>query len=162
MKKNNPDYVTTYTYRGISVDVCADDCGQCYYAEMFGHIENFGSFNPDYKGCIEYIIDEKLDTIKNLSTIDKKYRGGVVKYKDHDHKTIVLVYRLEETLEWDASKVSEKEAIKQATKALDWLFTTPEFKKYEEERIARGDLYIDELIARETEKKKKDLNKKAV
>ena len=59
----NPDYVTTASYRGVDTDVFMDDAGQQYYIVIDGKEMGLGTFNPNYEQEIADIIDYKLDTI---------------------------------------------------------------------------------------------------
>lgn len=68
----NSNFVETYTYRGISVDIYNDDYGQQFYCTLFGEEVGFGAFNLNYREDLEYLIDEKLDVITRFP----KFRGS--------------------------------------------------------------------------------------
>lgn len=142
-------YLTTYEYRGFKVKVYDDDYGQQFYF-YFNNINiGCGAYNLDYESCIRHEVDEYLDLICRMSNIDIKYAGAELRYANHEHTEIVLNYRLEELYRFylDTDKSFDIDDIKQKCQTmLDTLFSSEEFKKSEEERRARGDLYFYELI----------------
>ena len=86
----NSNFVETYTYRGISVDIYNDDYGQQFYCTLFGEEVGFGAFNLNYREDLEYLIDEKLDVITRFP----KFHGSSLRWFDNGgYKDIKLVYK---------------------------------------------------------------------
>lgn len=86
----NSNFVETYTYRGISVDIYNDDYGQQFYCTLFGEEVGFGAFNLNYREDLEYLIDEKLDVITRFP----KFRGSSLRWFDNGgYRDIKLVYK---------------------------------------------------------------------
>ena len=86
----NSNFVETYTYRGISVDIYNDDYGQQFYCTLFGEEVGFGAFNLNYREDLEYLIDEKLDVITRFP----KFHGSSLRWFDNGgYRDIKLVYK---------------------------------------------------------------------
>lgn len=77
ISSGTPDsnFVETYAYRGISVDIYNDDYGQQFYCTLFGEEVGFGAFNLNYREDLEYLIDEKLDVITRFPK-SPRFRGA--------------------------------------------------------------------------------------
>lgn len=87
------NFVETYTYRGISVDIFNDDYGQQFYCTLFGEEVGFGAFNLDYRDDLEYLIDEKLDVITRFPK-SPKFHGSCLRWFDNGgHRDIKLTFR---------------------------------------------------------------------
>jgi hypothetical protein len=54
------EYVETITYRGVSVPVFLDDCGQCFYCIYNNKVMSFGTFQTEYEDELKDIIDYDL------------------------------------------------------------------------------------------------------
>lgn len=86
----NSNFVETYTYRGISVDIYNDDYGQQFYCTLFGEDVGFGAFNLNYREDLEYLIDEKLDVIARFP----KFHGSCLRwFNNGGYRDIKLVYK---------------------------------------------------------------------
>lgn len=84
------NFVETYTYRGISVDIYNDDYGQQFYCTLFGEEVGFGAFNLNYREDLEYLIDEKLDVITRFS----KFHGSCLRwFNNGGYRDIKLIYK---------------------------------------------------------------------
>lgn len=84
------NFVETYTYRGISVDIYNDDYGQQFYCTLFGEEVGFGAFNLNYREDLEYLIDEKLDVITRFP----KFHGSCLRwFNNGGYRDIKLVYK---------------------------------------------------------------------
>lgn len=84
------NFVETYTYRGISVDIYNDDYGQQFYCTLFGEEVGFGAFNLNYREDLEYLIDEKLDVIARFP----KFHGSCLRwFNNGGYRDIKLVYK---------------------------------------------------------------------
>ena len=84
------NFVETYEYRGISVDIYNDDYGQQFYCTLFGEEVGFGAFNLNYREDLEYLIDEKLDVIARFP----KFHGSCLRWFDNGgYRDIKLVYK---------------------------------------------------------------------
>lgn len=84
------NFVETYVYRGISVDIYNDDYGQQFYCTLFGEEVGFGAFNLNYREDLEYLIDEKLDVITRFP----KFRGSCLRwFNNGGYRDIKLVYK---------------------------------------------------------------------
>ena len=60
-KRKGEEYLTTYTYRGISVDIYVDEPGQQFYFYYHDKAVGCGAFNPDYEDVVRYFVDADLD-----------------------------------------------------------------------------------------------------
>ena len=54
------EYVETITYKGVSVPVFLDDCGQCFYCIYNNKVMSFGTFQTEYEDELKDIIDYDL------------------------------------------------------------------------------------------------------
>lgn len=142
-------FVTTYTYRGLDIDIFNDDYGQCYYFYYKDKFHSCGTYNFDYESCVKYEVDRDLDKIMDFSIVDDKFFGAYCTYANHEHTKVDFTFRGELIDTYDVDKEA-KDSIEKicnsCVERLNKLFETPEFIKYEEERKAKGDLYFSELV----------------
>ena len=142
-------FVTTYTYRGIDVDIFEDDYGQCYYFYYNDESISCGTYNLDYESYVKYVIDRDLDKIMDFSIVDDKFFGAYCKYANHEHTKVAFTFRGELIDTYDIDENDKDSIIKICKKCeniLIKLFEDPEFIKMEEERKANGNLYFSEMI----------------
>ena len=136
-------------------DIFDDDYGQQFYFYYKGHTHGCGTYNLEYEEYVKYIIDKDLDEICDLSKFDDRFFGAYCRYANHEHTKVDFTFRGEliDTYGIDESDPNSIEKICQkCVKLLEKLFNNPEFIKMEEERIASGDLYFNELVKKEIEK----------
>lgn len=87
------NFIETYTYRGISVDIYNDDYGQQFYCTLFGEEVGFGAFNLNYREDLEYLIDEKLDVITRFPK-SPRFRGACLRwFNNGEYRDIKLTYK---------------------------------------------------------------------
>lgn len=145
-------YARTHEHRNIKVDIYIDDYGQQEYFYYKGkHVA--GAYSTDVEDYIDYIIDNDLDTIIEMSSLNTKYKGAVLKYKDYKHTKVIFVYRNEELKMFDLSSTTSKvnlnsiqEFIQKCCKTLDELFNDAKFQEAERERVKSNNLYLHEII----------------
>lgn len=87
------NFVETYTYRGISVDIYNDDYGQQFYCTLFGEEVGFGAFNLNYREDLKYLIDEKLDVITRFPRFQKFHGSCLRWFNNGEYRDIKLTYR---------------------------------------------------------------------
>ena len=95
ISSGTPDsnFVETYAYRGISVDIYNDDYGQQFYCTLFGEEVGFGAFNLNYREDLEYLIDEKLDVITRFPK-SPRFRGASLRwFNNGEYRDIKLTYK---------------------------------------------------------------------
>lgn len=141
---------TSFNYRGMRVDIYDDDPGQCFDYEIFDVNGNkvcqgsCGTYNFDYESEPKFMIDEMLDVI---TRIDEPH--GILRFADHEHTTITLQHRSTIIKTYTITPVHDLDDITRiAFEDLVDYCSTPEYLAAEEERIAAGKLYFDELMAR--------------
>lgn len=121
---NESNFVETYTYRGISVDIYNDDFGQQFYCTLFGEEVGFGAFNLNYRDDLEYLIDEKLDVITRFPR-SPKFHGSCLRWFDNGgHRDIKLTYRqriLKVFLVGDPDSINFEKLESESEKILDKL-----------------------------------------
>ena len=121
---NESNFVETYTYRGISVDIYNDDFGQQFYCTLFGEEVGFGAFNLNYREDLEYLIDEKLDVITRFPK-SPKFHGSCLRWFDNGgHRDIKLTYRqriLKVFLVGDPDSINFEKLESESEKILDKL-----------------------------------------
>ena len=121
---NDSNFVETYTYRGISVDIYNDDFGQQFYCTLFGEEVGFGAFNLNYRDDLEYLIDEKLDVITRFPR-SPKFHGSCLRWFDNGgHRDIKLTYRqriLKVFLVGDPDSINFEKLESESEKILDKL-----------------------------------------
>ena len=148
--KEKEKYVKTYSYRGYDIDIYDDDYGQCYYFYFNDEQISCGTYNPFPEDVIEYVIDEFLDNVHAFGNDDGRFFGAYLRYVDHAHTTLALQFRGETLKEFDASE-GVGIIIDKCLDMLKWLFENEEFKKMEEARKAKGNLYLNELMKKDVE-----------
>lgn len=143
------EFFTSFNYRGMTVNIYNDDPGQCFDYEIFNangrkvRQGSCGAYNPDYENEPKFIIDEMLDII---TCSDKPH--GILRFVDHEHTTITLQHRGTIIKTYTITSVHNLDDItKIAFDDLMEYCSTPEYLAAEEERLAAGKLYLDELIA---------------
>lgn len=121
---NESNFVETYTYRGISVDIYNDDFGQQFYCTLFGEEVGFGAFNLNYRDDLAYLIDEKLDVITRFPR-SPKFHGSCLRWFDNGgHRDIKLTYRqriLKVFLVGDPDSINFEKLESESEKILDKL-----------------------------------------
>ena len=142
-------YRSTYHYRGYDIDVFDDDYGQQYYFYFNNCCHGCGAYNIEYEECIRSVVDYYLDFIHMFREDDKRFFGIELRYLDHEHTKMGLVFRGEEIHVFDTNKYSEKEAIEKSIVLLNKVFDSEEFQQMEKERVGRGELYLAELMEKE-------------
>ena len=93
----NETFDEIYEYRGVKAEIWNDDYGQQKIVKfvndpIFGNQEiGLGCYNFAYKDDIDYIIDQKLDTIYRF---ELPYFGAKIEWFDNNgYRDIRLVYR---------------------------------------------------------------------
>ena len=139
-----------FNYRGMQVNIYNDDNSQCFDYEIFDVNGNkvcqgsCGTYNFDYESEPKFMIDEMLDVITRS---DKPH--GILRFVDHEHTTIILQHRNTIIKTYTITPAHDLDDItKIAFDDLMEYCSTPEYLAAEEERLAAGKLYWDELIAR--------------
>lgn len=147
-------YVTTYKYRGYKIRIYDDEQGQQFYFYFDNESYSCGAFNPDYKSVVKYVVDEKLDTVYRFSIMNSiNYCGAFLKYSNHEHTDMVLTYRLVELKHYPVNDdTNTDDVIEDCFKTLNELFTSEAFKRSEEERLKKDNLYFHELMNEYKEK----------
>ena len=137
------EFFTNFNYRGMQVDIYNDDPGQCFDYEIFDVNGNkvcqgsCGTYNFDYES-------EPLDII---TCSDKPH--GILRFADHEHTTITLQHRNTIIKTYTITPAHDLDDItKIAFDDLMEYCSTPEYLAVEEERLAAGKLYLDEIIAK--------------
>jgi len=142
-------YCKTHSYRDYDIDIFNDDCGQCFYFYFNNEGISCGTYNCYPEEYIEYVIDHYLDTIYIFHK-EKKFYGAKIVFDDHEHTKASLYYHGEFVCHIPID-ISKRQQIKDATIMLNVLFSSPEFQKREQERRAKADYYINELMEMDTE-----------
>ena len=144
------DFFTSFNYRGMLVDIYNDDSGQCFDYEIFDVNGNkvcqgsCGTYNLDYESEPKFIIDEMLDIITRS---DEPH--GILRFADNEHTTITLQHRDTIIKTYTITPAHDLDYItKIAFDDLIEYCSTPEYLAAEEERLAAGKLYWDEIIAK--------------
>lgn len=139
-----------FNYRGMQVNIYNDDNNQCFDYEIFDVNGNkvcqgsCGTYNFDYESEPKFMIDEMLDVITRS---DKPH--GILRFVDHEHTTITLQHRNTIIKTYTITPAHDlDDIIKIAFDDLMEYCSTPEYLTAEEERLAAGKLYFDELMAR--------------
>lgn len=60
------EFIENYAYREESFPIFYDDNNQEYLTIIDGKTIGFGRLNTDYKSLINYLVDDKLDTILKI------------------------------------------------------------------------------------------------
>ena len=144
------NYIKTFTYRDIDIDVFDDDYGQQYYFFYNGKGYGCGAYNFDYEGCIKSIVDHDLDDICNFA--ERGFYGAFCKYANWEHTKVEFWFRGELVETFDVDDTDPESVMKiwqECERRLEKLWQDPEFIKMEEERKAKGNLYFSEMIEKE-------------
>lgn len=87
------NYIETYNYRGISIDIYNDDYSQQFYCTLFGEEIGFGAFNLNYRDDLKFLIDEKLDVITRFPR-SHKFHGACLRwFNNGGHRDIKLTFK---------------------------------------------------------------------
>ena len=146
-------YIKTYSYRGYKIRVYNDDYGQQYYFYFNNQNHGCGAYNLDYEDCIRYEIDHYLDDYCCLEKDDDRFFGAYLKYADHEHTKMELAFRGKQFYVFDLNKHNEEEIRQLSLEMLNELFESKKFQESEKERIAKGNLYISELMKKDNSSK---------
>lgn len=153
------NFVKTIEYRGIKVNVYADDCGQCYYIRWRGkhndiQKDSCGSYNPDYEDVARYRVDEMLDHIAGGNQFEPYY-GTELRYINPEHTHAELTHRLQSVQIYNKEQgdfTNEDDLLAKAKIDIENFCNSPEYLKAEEERLKAiesgdtGKMYFSDLI----------------
>lgn len=145
------NFVSRFSYRGKRVDVFMDEPGQQYYFVYKDKTVSCGAFNTDWKDVVKYTIDQDLDYILNMATVDERFYGAYVMYGNHKHTKVQLHFRGEVIAEFEVHNKNHMEIGAKCEKILHDLFENPEFIKSEIKRKESGNLYIHEMMEQDKE-----------
>ena len=147
-------YSKTISYRGVEVRLYDDDYGQQYYFYYKGRQYGCGAFNTLPERYVQYVINEDLDAIYDLSNTDIRYAGGRIEYSNHEHTDISFTYRMQELLHFhsDSGKFDIESIKGECLNRLEELFQSKEFIESEKERKASGSLFLNELMENKSHK----------
>lgn len=111
--------IDAFKYRDCPVIIGLDDYGQSYQYEIHHHGQKIfeggcGTYNPDYRAEVEWIIDDFFDHIHSYP----KWHGST-KFLNHEHTVIGLYYCGELVVTYEVTPIhSVKEILQIAAQEL--------------------------------------------